>query len=441
MASIAIYSDTDNIYITDTMQIIAVATYTDASTSVVTTQVNWISSIDTVVIIDTTTGLITSVDSGISSITANLNGIFSDSIVVNSKFITWQKMYGSSGEERYPTLQLTSDGGYIVIGNLSYTITDYSIIKLNSNGDSVWYKNLNQQRTTNYSPDIIQASDGCYIVACSNSNNYSIIKLDSNGDSIWNKMYGGTNNDFPTSIKQTSDGGYIVVGTSNSRDIQGVTNSGGDDLYIIKLDLNGDIVWHKMYVFNNNHRYVKVIQQVSDGGYIVGGASNIIKLDSNGDSVWLKIYDGFLGISSLKQTTDGGYIVAGNSATGGNNYSIIKLDSNGDSVWLKRYGTRGPSYWVCIEQTVDGGYIVGGSEDTDQLTFNYYFLKLDSNGNSSWENRIGESNSFEEFGIIKQTSDGGYIVVGSSNSTSINGLTNSGMFDYHILKLDSGGNL
>ncbi len=154
----------------------------------------------------------------------------------------------------------------------------------------------------------------------------------------WAETYGGTGIDWAYSIQQTSDGGYVVAGS---------TSSFGDtygDVWILKLDSNGDIEWQKTYG-GDDWDLANSIRQTSDGGYVVAGRTLsfgagyrdvwILKLDSNGDIEWQKTYGGDNGetISSIQQTSDGGYVVAGVTGSFGaglSDFWILKLDSNGN---------------------------------------------------------------------------------------------------------------
>ncbi|ACK42564.1 lipoprotein [Dictyoglomus turgidum] len=360
----------------------------------------------------------------------------------------WQKTYGGSSSDYAYSIQQTSDGGYIVAG---YTWSfgagnrDFYIIKLDSNGNKVWEKTYGGSND-DWARSIQQTSDGGYIVVGGTYSfgagyaDFYIIKLDSNGDKVWEKTYGGSENDVARSIQQTSDGGYIVAGGTSSF-------GAGGDFYIIKLDSNGNKVWEKTYGGSDDD-WASSIQQTSDGGYIVAGGTYsfgagsadfyIIKLDSNGDKVWEKTYGGssWDRASSIQQTTDGGYIVAGytNSFGAGNgDFYIIKLDSNGDKVWEKTYGGSSYDEAYSIQQTSDGGYIVAGYTESFGAGYSdFYIIKLDSNGDKVWEKTYGGSND-DEASSIQQTTDGGYIVAGGTYSFGAGG-------DFYIIKTDSEGN-
>ncbi|MFC2164013.1 hypothetical protein ACFLT2_03325 [Acidobacteriota bacterium] len=219
------------------------------------------------------------------------------------------------------------------------------------------------------------------------SKDFLVIKLYSNGVIQWQKKIVEDSDDEAQSILQTTDGGYIIVGTKSFR----------GDYWVIKLNNSGDIQWQKVYdTWRTELGYA--IQQTDDSGYIVAGTLklpnnegaddiNIIKLDSNGDIEWQKTYGGGSDEFpwSIKQTDDGGYIVAGETQSfgaGNKDILLIKLDSNGLILWQKTYGGASYEHARYIQETIEGGYIVvgqtasfgSGGEDA-------FILKLDSNGN------------------------------------------------------------
>ncbi len=296
---------------------------------------------------------------------------------------------------------------------------------------------------------ISQTSDGGYIVA-GYTNSYGsfyydflILKLDSSGNVVWSKTYGGTNYDGAYSISQTSDGGYIVAGYTLSY------GSGNSDFLILKLDSSGNRQWSKTYG-RSNIDFAQSISQTSDGGYIVAGNTwsygsgssdfLILKLDSSGNRQWSRTYGGsnYDFAYSISQTSDGGYIVAGYTRSYGSGYYdflILKLDSSGNRQWSRTYGGSNHDIAQSISQTSDGGYIVAGyTQSYGSGGSDFLILKLDSSGNVVWSKTYGGSNDDVPYSI-SQTSDGGYIVAGSTWSYG------SGNNDFLILKLDSSGNV
>jgi hypothetical protein len=254
------------------------------------------------------------------------------------------------------------------------------------------------------------------------------------------KTYGGTGDDRASSVLQTSDGGYIVVGDTGSLGADSV------DIFLVKTDANGNIIWAKTYGGTNND-YAYSVQQTSDGGYIVEGrtysfgAGNydffLIKTDANGNIIWAKTYGGTSDdyAYSVQQTSDGGYILAGytSSFMVGPDIFLIKTDANGNIQWSKTYGGASYDYAHSVRQTSDGGYIVAGY--TYSFGAGYYdifLIKTDANGNIQWAKTYGGTD-WDEASSVQQTSDGGYIVAGLTYSF--------GVGDIFLIKTDANGNI
>ena len=345
--------------------------------------------------------------------------------------ITWQNMSGSDNVDEGRGLFVTAGGGVMVAGVASSQIGG---IPFGGNAD-------------------------CYVV-----------ELDSNGDVLWQDMYGGSAFDRAEDITETSDGGFILAGLSRSTNITGVTNNGGADFYVVKVDENGNAEWQDMY----GGDYTDLawsIQQTSDGGYIVAGESYseeiaghngecdayIVKLDSSGTIEWQKMYggSGTEVAESIIETSDGGYIVVGfsNSNTipgttwnGGMDIYIIKLDVNGDISWQGLYGGGGSDMAYACQETADG-YIIAGWSNSMSITgvenngdFDVYVLKIDLNGVLEWHDMYGGSNADAALGIA-QTDGGDFIVSGLSDSTDIFHVNSNGSGDIYLIKLDSDGSI
>jgi hypothetical protein len=295
-----------------------------------------------------------------------------------------------------------------------------------------------------YANSIQQTSDGGYIVAGYTQSfgagftDFWALKLDASGQVVWQKTYGGGNDEVANSIQQTSDGGYIVAGWTRS------FGAGGPDLWALKLDASGQVVWQKTYG-GGNDEVANSIQQTSDGGYIVAGLSGssdfwVLKLDASGQVLWQKTYGGG-GLDyaySIQQTSDGGYIVAARTFSfGAGNWDVwaLKLDASGQVLWQKTYGGGDLDEARSIQQTSDGGYIVAGSTFSSGAgQADFWVLKLDGNGNVVWQKTYGGGDL--DYGYsIQQTSDGGYIAAGWTRSFGAGG------FDFWVLKLDGNGDI
>ena len=206
----------------------------------------------------------------------------------------------------------------------------------------------------------------------------------------WEQTYGGIDHDWGTSGKQTSDGGYIITGSTSS------FGNGSNDVWLIKTDSQGDSIWTK--TFGGTHQKGKSVQQTTDGGYIICGTREdipeigdvyLIKTDSQGDSIWTKTFGGVENDEgySVQQTTDGGYIITGETNSFGNGESdvwLVKTDSQGDSLWTKTFGGNEQDGGSSVQQTIDGGYVIIGYTDDPFVNGgveDLFVIKTDGNGN------------------------------------------------------------
>ncbi len=403
--------------------------------------------------------------------------------------IIWQKSFGGSSIDRAFSVAQTFDGGFIVAGSsessdgdISNPLgnNDYWIVKLKNDGELEWEKSFGG-KLDDVALSINQSLDGGYIVTgyskssegdISNpkgdkltDRDYWIIKLKNDGELEWEKSYGGSGNDFPYSITQTSDGGYIVAGYSESSDGD-ISNPLGDrDYWIVKLKNDGELEWEKSYG-GSSEDFPKSITQTFDSGYIVAGnsfsndgdVSNpkgggdywILKLNRYGELEWQKSYGGSGNDEaySIIQTLDSGYIVAGYSNSpefdnagpnGFFDYWILKLKNNGDLEWAKSFGIIGSDVAYSIIQTLDGDYIVAGNSskfvpDNIIPRGNYWVLKLKEDGKLDWHKSYGGKGSDVAQSIV-QTLNGNYLVAGYSNSFDGDITNPKGGYDSWILKI------
>ncbi|MEO9870881.1 DUF4493 domain-containing protein [Ekhidna sp.] len=274
-----------------------------------------------------------------------------------------------------------------------------------------------------------------------------------------NAVFGGSEDDVATEIIETSDGGYLVAGTANSHDGDFAGVQGKSDGFVLKFDINGQIQWKKL-IGNSFADAINSVAETSDGGYILGGytASSpfapadvwIVKLDDNGNIQWQRSFGGsrFDIAVSVVQTLDGGYIFAGHSNSldgdlfvnlGGYDYWIVKLTDTGAIQWQKSYGGTSNDFAVVIRQTSDGGFYVGGSSLSRDGNvsipiglYDFWILRLDPQGNLLWNKSNGSTRS-DRISDLELTDDGGLVVVGSSES-----LVGLGV-DFLLIKMSSTG--
>jgi len=366
-------------------------------------------------------------------------------------YAQWARTYGGSKDDRTNSSLQTSDGGYIVFGSSESFGSNIWILKLNISGDIEWQRTFGNQFNTFLSANtysIQTTNEGGYIIGGSISvkgsgHQFWIIKLSADGNIIWQKSYGDEDINYVYSLQQTLDGGYIVAGNTGIQDAEGF------DFLILKLFSDGTVEWSKTYGGGRDDKPAAILL-TSDGGYIVAGSTQsmgaggsdiwILKLAFDGTVEWQKAYGGIENeyAFSIQKTNDGGYIVAGSISSfgaGQSDFWVLKLSSSGDMEWNKTYGGSEIEAAYSIQQTSDGGYIISGKTVSFGVgSSDIWILKLASDGNIEWQKTYGGSQD-EEALSIQQTYDGGYIVAGATESYG------AGEQDIFVLKLFSNGDI
>jgi len=276
-----------------------------------------------------------------------------------------------------------------------------------------------------------QTTDGGYIVAGTTGSfgagEYDVwlIKTNASGDSLWTKTYGGASFDEGYSVQQTSDGGYIIAGRTAS------FGAGVEDVYLIKTNASGDTLWTRTYG-NPYSDLGYSVQQTSDGGYIIAGQSGpssywvyLIKTNASGDTLWTRRYGSFAHGQSVRQTSDGGYIIAGNTYSQGAGWDdvyLVKTNAFGDTLWTRTYGGTMYDCSFSVQQTSDGGYIIAGRTwSFGAGGFDVYLIKTNASGDTLWTRTYGGT-SWDEGYSVQLTQDGGYIITGYTHNGANNDL-------------------
>jgi len=354
----------------------------------------------------------------------------------------WERNYGGASDDYGESVQQTSDGGYVVAGS-TYLGNEWQVylIKTNGFGDTLWSRTYGGAEVDGgYS--VKQTTDGGYIVAgetysFGNGAQVYLVKTNATGNTLWTRNYGGTLQDFGYSVQQTQDGGYIVAGETYSF-------GNGAQVYLVKTNATGDTLWTRNYGGTDDD-YGESVQQTSDGGYIVAGYTRsfgdsnqvyLINTNASGDTLWTRTHGtaGERGYS-VQQTTDGGYIVAGYTGSFGNLFQVylIKTNASGDTLWTRNYGGTSEDFGSSVQQTQDGGYVVAGYTGSFGNGSQVYLIKTNGFGDTLWSRTYGGAEVDGGYSV-KQTSDGGYIVAGTTSSFG-NG------WQVYLIKTDANGNV
>lgn len=370
--------------------------------------------------------------------------------------ILWTGLYGGSETEKAYCVQQTDDGSYIIAGYTNSFGTgnrDYYLIKIDTDGDTLWTRTYGGP-DDEWGRSVQQTEDGGFIIGGYVGNNleenydFFLVKTDSNGDTLWTRTYGGSDLDKAYSVQQTNDGGYIIGGRTGI-----YTNPGYLwDAYLVKTDADGDTIWTRTFGESDGWDWIESVCQTDDGGYVAVGVSDyvhnetanvfLIKLDADGDSVWAHTYGGEdmdYGYS-VEQTADGGFIIGGQTGSFGPAYYysgyLVKTDAEGNELWSRTYAYQ--ESWKnkirSVRQTSDEGYIIA-AHLVDYFGIysecDAYFFKTDNIGNIIWETVFADSFHQITMESICQNDDGSYISCG----TYIGCPQGPGGFDIFLVKL------
>ena len=343
--------------------------------------------------------------------------------------IEWDATYGSERIDWGNCIQPTSDGGYIISGTYfrnawSLWYSYFYLLKIDADGNEEWNQTYGIFNSEHVAKSIQQTNDGGYIIAGYQGVTYQydavVQKTDANGNLEWEKSYGDANAyDIAQSAQQTADGGYIVTGMTSSYGSQ------ASDILLLKLDVDGNQEWIKT-IGGTNQESGNCVRQTSDGGYVIIGETNsygangdvyLVKTDASGNEEWNQTFggNGWDSGLSVEQTTDDGFILSGSFRIDveDSDVYLIKTDASGNEEWSNTFGGSEYDDGYSVQQTSDGGYFITGSyTDTVNLDFDVYLIKTDASGNEEW-NKIIDNGDTEDVGYYGiETSDGGYIITG-----------------------------
>jgi predicted secreted protein len=365
----------------------------------------------------------------------------------------WNKTYGGTDQDIPYSVVQTSDGGYALAGpTYSFGVGswDFWLVKTDSSGNMQWNKTYGGAYA-DYAYHMTNTSDGGYVIAGdtnsfgSGSNDIWLVKTDSTGNMQWNKTYGRTDPDNAASqtwVIQTDDGGYAIA--SDTRNF----GSGSFDMWLVKTDASGNMQWNKTYGGTNPDLAFSVVQ-TDDGGYAIAGRTEsfgagyrdmwLVKTDSTGNMQWNKTYGGtgYEDAQSVVQASDGGYAIAGLTVSfgaGSGDTWLVKTDASGNMQWNKTYGGTNWDMATFISQTSDAGYIMLGCTSSFGAGDNdFWLVKTDAGGNVQWNKTYGGAN-YDAGSSLVQTYDGGYVLAGMTSSFG------AGSYDFWLVKTDAAGN-
>jgi hypothetical protein len=310
---------------------------------------------------------------------------------------------------------------------------DSRVVPISLTGEIEWQKTFGGTGD-DIARGIIETTDGGYaVIGYTNSidgditdkfveeNDFWVLKLDINGNIEWQKTYGGSGDDKGRAIIQTFDGGFAITGPSKSSDGDGSNNEGQHDHWIVKLDAQGNIQWEKSHGFSG-HDHSRSILQTNDGGYFIGG---YLDVDASG------------GLGNETITTKHGV----------GEFWAQKLDTNGNLEWRRYFGGTNNDRIFKVLQAHDGNFLLIGSSESEDFDINngngsydVWAVKIDTKGEMLWEKSLGGSGIDSGHAAVK-TNDGNYLIAGAAISTDGDISNSKGNSDAWVIKINDNGEM
>jgi hypothetical protein len=351
--------------------------------------------------------------------------------------LQWSNSYGGTSDERGQSIIQTNDSGYFISGfskssdedvSTNFGSNDYWVAKLDATGNILWEKSFGFSGT-DQAFSSIQTLDGGYLItgtldvtASSQQGNdrsslssrhaggdYWAIKLDASGTKQWRRFFGGSNTDSANDVIQTEDSGFLMVGLSDSIDIDISNNKGTYDFWVVKINSNGELVWEKSYGGDESDQAYE-ITKTSDGNFVITG-------DTRSDNL-----DVITNYGSADIWT-------------------IKISPLGEIIWKKTFGGSSFDSSKAIIASRDGGFYIAGNSRSinNDLTSNkgnndVWVLKISESGNLEWQKSIGGTEIDLAFGIA-ELNNNSIVVVGESWSSNNEVLENKGFSDLLIINI------
>lgn len=308
----------------------------------------------------------------------------------------WTKTLGGTKGEVAKSIQQSRDGGFIIAGateskgNGSY---DAYLAKIDDSGNLLWDRTFGGP-SMDSAFDVKQTSDGGYITVGelggskdrgSGLSDVYLVKTDANGNMQWDSVLGGDGMSIGLSVIQSKDGSYVITGVTSNGNI-----TQDSSLYLIKTDDHGQYIWKKK-IGNAGANYGNSIIQANDGNYVIGGYTEssgnggkdmyLVKTDQNGNVLWSKTFGGKYDdvCQEVIQTSDGGLALIGKTETapGVEQGYLVKTDADGNMQWSKTFGYSKKDTGECMIQAGDGGYIIGGiTSSRDGSTIDALLVKI-----------------------------------------------------------------
>lgn len=351
-------------------------------------------------------------------------------LLTQSPEIKWGRVYGGAGDDYGRYVLECMDKGFIVVGSTNSSGNggfDVYILKTDSLGFLEWARTYGGAED-DYGYAFCPCQDSGYIVVGATNSSGSgvsdifVLKINENGDSVWARTYGDSLQEFGYSITRTVDNNYLITGTTSSY------GAGGIDVYTIKIDTLGNLLWSKTYGGNLDD-FGFCVDATNDGGFIITGTTfsfgngngdvYVVKADSLGEIEWTGLYGTTLNETGLcvQQTTDSGYIICGSAGDVllAYEWCLLRYNRNGSLIWHTFQGSLSDDFAYSIQEINEKNYIIAGN-----FAYEMYVVRTDTTGYNLWSLLYGGAGTDCAYSV-KKTGDNGYIIAGITDSYGAGG--------------------
>ncbi|MDP8205843.1 MAG: T9SS type A sorting domain-containing protein [Candidatus Electryonea clarkiae] len=356
----------------------------------------------------------------------------------------WTRTFGGDGYDLGCEIHQTTDGGFIIVGTTeSFGGGDYDawLIKMDENGDEEWSQTYGSEHGEKGN-SVQQTSDGGYIIVGSSlvgdyygDNGLLLTKTDSLGNEEWCRTFDPEICRSGNGVQLTQQGGYLIGGTVDGE--RTWDNGSSNDMCLLRTDSHGVIRWSWIYGYADDGEWINSIQKTGDGGFIIAGGTQVYRegshgllIKTNGQGVvqWNRNMTACRSGKSAQQTRDRGYIYTG--STYDSDVVLVKADSTGEFIWSETIGGEGFHSGNEVHQINDGGFIIVGTTSSFGAGGNDVgLIKTDSTGEEEWSQAFG-GNDRDQGISVKQTDNGGYIILGTTESFGAGG------YDVWLIRID-----
>jgi hypothetical protein len=347
----------------------------------------------------------------------------------------WSYTYGGANEEYGNVILECSNGGFAIVGRTeSFGAGNFDVwlIRIDENGSFLW-DNTYGGFSADHSYDMVECSNGGFAIVgwtdsfgAGNSDVW-LIRTDVNGVLVWNQTYGGPSLDWGQAVIECNTGGFAIIGWTES------FGAGHQDIWLLRTDENGNLLWNQTYGYTDEERGYSIFE-LSTGGFILFGRTKSMGLggtevwlvctDVNGNIVWDQLHGGtdHERVYSIAECSAGGFIMTGRTSSFGAGQSdmwLFRIDENGNHLWIQTFGGSVIDNGMGVVECSGGGFVVIGETSSFSVGGrDMWLVRTDQDGHLLWAVTYGGTSNEIGYSIVEREG-GGFIFIGYTESYGI----------------------